>query len=97
MRHDGGIKQRRGFQRILVSEICAEQQLSFFRHARARGQGGSDPVEALPEKLIDFYMTPAKLGLHLLQQRAPFAFGKSHDLRAKIHRAPVVRLEEWTE
>src|SRR6266404_6676113 len=97
MRHDGRIKQRRGFQRILVSEICAEQQLSFFRHARASGQGGSDPLEALPEKLIDFHMTLAELGLHLLQQRANFTFRKSHDLRAEIHRAPVVRLKEWTE
>ena len=79
VRHHRGIEQRGGFERILVSEIPAQQQLSFFGQSLAIEQIGADLVKPPAEEFVDLQLAVAEFGPNPVQKGMDFAFGKSHD------------------
>ncbi len=74
VRHDRGIEQRRGFERILVTEIRAEQQLPFLGRFCVGSQTRADLLEPPHQELADLRVAVPKLGSHLLPERVDFGF-----------------------
>src|SRR5258708_17543747 len=62
MRHDGGIEQRSGFQRVFGEEIGPDQQLSLFGEGRIRQYHRADLFEPFSKELPDLLMPPRELG-----------------------------------
>ena len=79
MRHDGGIEQRSGFQRVFGQEIGADQQSSLFGYVLIRRQRLADLFEALQEELADVLVALGELSGDFVQQRADPVFRKRHD------------------
>ena len=93
VRHNRGIEQRGGFERVLMRKMGAEQQLPLFGDRLAGGQIGANLLEAPTEELGDFEVTFGELGLHLVQQAVDFTFGQGHDVRANPGRTLLAGME----
>ena len=89
--HDRRIEQRRGFERIFVCEVGAQQQLAFFGDLAAGTQRVPDVLETAFEELADFKVAFTEFGLNLLEQRMDFPVGKGHHLSADFARAFAAR------
>ena len=97
MRHDRGIEQRGGFERILVTEIGAEQKLPFFGQVLVGVQAGADLLESGFEKIPGLGVALAEFRLHLLPEGVDFSFREGHDLGANSGGAGVARKEKRPE
>src|ERR1700730_1227787 len=84
MRDHRGIEQRRGFERILVSKIPAQQQLPFFGQSLAFEQKGADLFKPPAEEFVDVYLAATEFGADALQKGMDFFFGKSHNPGADL-------------
>ena len=97
MRHDRGIEQRGGFERILVAKIGAEQELPFFGQVLVGVQAGADLLESGFEKIPGLGVALAEFHLHLLPKGVDFGFREGHDLGANPGGAGVARKEKRPE
>ena len=93
MRDDGWIEEGRGFERILMTEIRAKQQGSFFGELRSRAQERPHLLETPLEKVLCAHVPLAELGLDLTPQCLDFALRHSTDLCTNSLRTWVI----WTE
>ena len=89
VRHHRGIEQRRGFERILVSEISAQQQLPFFGQSLTIEQIGTDLVKSALEEFVDLQLAVAEFGPDRFQKGMDFAFGQSHHPGGDLYGALV--------
>ena len=80
VRHDRGVEERRGFERVLVREVGAEKQAPFVGDGLVRAQPGPNLVEPSPQEIPDLHVPLPELHLDLRQQRPDFRLGKRHDL-----------------
>ena len=81
MRHDGRIEQRRGFWRILVREVSADEHLPFGRRLRAGFEMNLHLREAFAENIFNVFMPVRKFAEHLAHQPGNFLFRQGHDPR----------------
>src|SRR5581483_97526 len=79
MRHDGRIKQGRGFQGVFGKEIGADKEPPGFGGLFHYRQGPPHLLEAFQETVADLLVALGKLGRHLVQQLPGTVFGKRQD------------------
>ena len=89
VRHHRRVEQRRGFERILVSEVSAEQQFSIFGEPLAIEQIGADLVKASAKELVDLQLAVAKLGANPVQQMMNVVLRQSHNPRWNFNGALI--------
>ena len=94
MRHNRGIEQRGGFERILVTEIGTEQELPFFGQMVVGVQARADLLESVFQEIPGLGVALTEFHLHLLAQVVDFRFRESHDLGANSGGAGVARKEK---
>ncbi len=97
MRHDRGIEERGGFERILVTEIGAEEQLSFFGQVLTGVQALAHLLESGFEKVPRPGVAAVEFRLHLLPKEVDFRVRERHDLGTNSGGAWVARKEKRAE
>jgi hypothetical protein len=79
VRHDGGIEQRGGFQRVLGQEKGADQQPPLFGNIAIGRQQVVDLFKAFQKDCADLLVPLGEFGGDSLHQGADLFFGKQHD------------------
>ena len=79
VRHDGWIKQSRGFQGKFGDKIGSDQQAPLLGGRVARRQQIADFFESIQQVLADLAVPPEELRHDRLEQRADTGFGDRHD------------------
>src|SRR5688572_29080913 len=64
VRDDRRVEQRRGFKRVLMREVCAQQQFPFLRNRLVSREKGANLLEPPAKELADLEMAFCKFGLH---------------------------------
>ncbi len=79
VRDDGGIEQRRGFQRVFRQKVGADQEPSLFGHIPIRQHQAAHLFEAFQEAIVNVIVPLGKFSGDFIQQRADALFRQRHD------------------